>query len=76
MILANVVFPPDYGNLSAKAIHKILPYLKDGNKYSLACEYAGFRHSKNSLTKEEREKRVLKERIGYTSQEYVEKSSC
>ena len=63
VILADVVFPPDYGNLSAKAIHKILPYLKDGNKYSLACEYAGFRHSKNSLTKEEREKRVLKERL-------------
>ena len=27
--------------------------MKDGLDYSVACEYAGYRHSKNSLTKEE-----------------------
>ena len=63
VILADVMFQPDYGNLSAKAIHKILPYLKDGDRYDLACEYAGYRHSKNSLTKEERENRILKEKL-------------
>lgn len=63
VVLADVVFQSDYGNLSAKAIHRLLPYLREGNEYSLACGYAGYRHSKNSLTKEEREKRVLKARL-------------
>jgi CRISPR-associated endonuclease Csn1 len=35
---------PGYGNKSAKAIRRILPYLQQGLKYSDACEYAGFRH--------------------------------
>ncbi len=51
-VLAGVVFQPDYGSLSTKAIRKILPHLKDGLEYSVACEYAGYRHSKMSLTKE------------------------
>ena len=38
--------------------------MKDGNEYSLACAYAGYRHSAKSLTKEELEKRVLTDRIG------------
>lgn len=58
-ILAEVVFQPDYGSLSAKAIRKILPYMKDGLEYSVACEYAGYRHSKDSLTKEELDNKVL-----------------
>lgn len=62
-ILANVTFQPDYGSLSAKAMRKILPYMKEGNEYSVACEYAGYRHSKKSLTKDELEKKVLKERL-------------
>ncbi len=62
-LLAGVVFPDDYGNLSSKAIRKILPHLKDGLEYSVACEYAGYRHSKNSLTKEEIENKVLKEKL-------------
>ena len=62
-ILANVVFKPDYGSLSAKAIRKILPHLKDGNDYSVACEYAGYRHSKGSLTKEEIKNKVLKDKL-------------
>ena len=62
-LLANVVFASDYGNLSAKAIRKILPHLKDGNDYSVACEYAGYRHSKHSLTKEEIEAKALLPRL-------------
>lgn len=62
-ILAGVVFEQDYGSLSAKAIRKILPFLKDGLDYSVACEYAGYRHSKNSLTKEEIKNKVLKDRL-------------
>lgn len=58
-ILANVVFSDDYGSLSAKAIRKIYPYIKE-SKYSEACEMAGYRYSKQSLTKEENENRVLK----------------
>jgi CRISPR-associated endonuclease Csn1 len=51
VILANITFQDDYGSLSTKAMRKILPYLKEGNKYDIACEYAGYRHSKSSLTK-------------------------
>ncbi|MCM1168315.1 MAG: type II CRISPR RNA-guided endonuclease Cas9 [Bacteroides sp.] len=63
VILAAVTFQEDYGSLSAKAIRKIWPYLKGGNGYSLACEYAGYRHSKSSLNKEEIENRELKEKL-------------
>ena len=62
-ILANATFQPDYGSLSTKAIRKILPYLKEGNEFSLACEYAGYRHSKSSLTKKELEDKVLKDKL-------------
>ncbi len=62
-VLANVSFQDDYGSLSAKAIGKILPFLKEGNEYSLACEYAGYRHSKSSLTKEEMASKVLKDKL-------------
>jgi CRISPR-associated endonuclease Csn1 len=61
--LAGVVFSSDYGSLSSKAIRKILPHLKDGLDYSVACEYAGYRHSKHSLTKEEIENKVLKDKL-------------
>ena len=36
-ILASCKFLPDYGSLSAKAMRKILPYMKDGLEYSAAC---------------------------------------
>ena len=62
-VIANVVFKPDYASLSAKAIRKILPHLKDGNEYSVACEYAGYHHSKRSLTKEEIKEKVLKDQL-------------
>lgn len=62
-ILANITFQDDYGSLSAKAIHKILPHLKEGNQYDVACEYAGYRHSKSSLTKEEIANKALKDKL-------------
>ncbi len=71
-ILANISLQPDYSSLSTKAIRKILPYLKDGFAYGgrkelpsepSACEYAGYRHSKNSLTKEEIANKVLKDKL-------------
>lgn len=62
-ILANTTFLDDYGSLSAKAIRKILPHLKDGNQYDVACEYAGYNHSKLSLTKEEIVNKVLKDKL-------------
>ena len=63
IILANVAFQEDYGSLSAKAIRLILPHMKEGNQYNVACEYAGYRHSKSSLTKEEIENKVLKDKL-------------
>lgn len=62
-IIAGISFKPDYGSLSAKAIKKILPFMKAGNDYSLACEYAQYNHSKRSLTKEELEKKELKDHL-------------
>lgn len=62
-VLAGVVFQDDYSSLSSKAIRKILPHMKDGLEYSVACEYAGYRHSKNSLTKEEIANKVLKNKL-------------
>ncbi len=58
-MLANVSFQADYGSLSARAIKKILPYLKTGNEFSEACSLANYNHS-HSMTKEEQEKRSLK----------------
>lgn len=60
-ILANVAFNSDYGSLSAKAMRKIYPYLKESN-YSDACKMAGYNHS-SSITKEENENRVLKNKL-------------
>lgn len=65
-ILVNVVLQDDYGSLSTKAMRKIYPYIKE-NKYSEACELAGYRHSKHSLTKEELENRILKSKLDLLS---------
>ena len=62
-VLANVVFQDDYASLSSKAIKRILPYLKEGNIYSIACGYAGYKHSKDSLTKEEIDNKKLKNKL-------------
>lgn len=61
-VMSGIVFSDDYGSLSAKAIRKILPHLKEGNQYSVACEYAGYNHS-HSESKEEKENRVRKDRL-------------
>lgn len=61
-ILVNVALNSDYGNLSSKAIRKIIPYIKE-NKYSEACKLAGYNHSEASLTKEDNANRALKERL-------------
>jgi CRISPR-associated endonuclease Csn1 len=61
-VLANVSFLDDYGSLSAKAIRKIFPFIKE-NKFSTACDLAGFKHSKTSYTKDELVNRVLKPKL-------------
>ncbi|MHA3046706.1 type II CRISPR RNA-guided endonuclease Cas9 [Riemerella anatipestifer] len=60
--IANVSLQDDYGNLSTKAMRKIIPYLIDGNDYSEACALAGYNHS-NSLTKEENDSRELLDKL-------------
>jgi len=60
--LINISFKDDYGNLSAKAIKKIIPYLKAGHIYSEAATLAGYNHS-HSVTKEENENRILKDEL-------------
>lgn len=62
-IIAEVTFEPDYGNLSSRAIRKILPFMKEGNDYSTACSYAGYRHSRRSLTKNEIETKTYKDHL-------------
>ena len=62
-LLANLSFQPDYGSLCTKAIKNILPHLKEGNEFSVACTLAGYRHSKSSLTKDEKEQRVLIDKL-------------
>jgi len=51
-----------FGNKSAKAIRKILPYLIEGDGYSAAMSYGGYDHS-NSLTKDQNTKRELLDRL-------------
>ncbi len=46
-------FEAGYGNLSEKAIRKILPYLRKGCKYDEACKEAGYNHSSNKVEPEE-----------------------
>ncbi len=63
VMLSNVSFLSDYGNLSTKALRKILPFMKNGNEYSIACAYAGYKHSKSSLTREEIDNKILKDKL-------------
>ena len=51
-----------FGNKSARAIRRILPYLEKGFMYSEACNIAGYNHS-DSITKKQNEERILKERL-------------
>ncbi|MCF6269227.1 MAG: type II CRISPR RNA-guided endonuclease Cas9 [Melioribacteraceae bacterium] len=61
-LIASISLQDGYGNLSARAIRKILPYLKEGNTYDEACALANYNHSK-SLTKEEVETRELMDKL-------------
>lgn len=60
-ILANINLQNDYGSLSAKAIRKIFPFIKENN-YSEGCKLAGYNHS-SSITKEENDERPLKSKL-------------
>ena len=62
-VFAGITFEPDYGSLCAKAMRKILPYMKEGAVFSDACEKAGYRHSRRSLTKEEIADKLLQNHI-------------
>lgn len=59
--LMEINLDSDYGSLSAKAIRNILPYMKEGCRYDVACTYAGYRHSAASLNKAEIEQKELAE---------------
>lgn len=61
-ILANVTFADDYGSLSAKAMRKIYPHIKELH-FDKACFQAGYKHSASSLTKEEIANRPLKDKL-------------
>jgi len=61
-MLASITLQPDYGNLSSKAIRKVLPYLREGHTFSEACGMAGYNHS-NSLTAEELANRELQPKL-------------
>lgn len=61
-IMAKTTFEDDYGNLSVRAMRKILPYLQDGLKYSDAAEMAGYNHS-HSVTSEENLERKLLDKL-------------
>ena len=64
-VVADIKFPDGYGSLSAKAIQKILPFMKEGYQYSDACEKAGYKHSKRSLKKEENSERTLQHYLDF-----------
>lgn len=57
-----ITFRPDYGNLSSRAIRKLIPYMAEGQNYYEACKSVGYNHS-DSLTTEENEQRILKDII-------------
>lgn len=61
-ILAKVTFDEDYGNLSVRAMRRIIPYLQDGLKYDEAARLAGYDHS-HSVTSEENKERVLADQL-------------
>lgn len=60
-ILCKVSFANEYGNLSSKALRKLLPFMRQGMNYAEACQAAGYNHSVRSMTREELDKRELLE---------------
>ncbi len=61
-IISNISLQQDHGNLSARAIRKILPFMRKGDRYDEACVKAGYNHS-FSRTKEEQRSRELKDKL-------------
>jgi CRISPR-associated endonuclease Csn1 len=61
-ILAAVTLSDEYGNLSAKAMRRIYPYIRE-QPFDKAAANAGYRHSASSLTREEISNRPLKEKL-------------
>lgn len=68
-IIAGVSFGQEYGSLSAKAMRKIIPFLKAGHPFARTTEnlssatlLAGYNHS-SSKTKEENDNRELKVKL-------------
>ena len=62
-LLAKIDFSKGgFGNKSAKAMRKILPYLQEGHMYNIACLFAGYNHS-DFLTKEDNIARKLADKL-------------
>ena len=61
-VLLKVSFSDEYGSLSTKAMRRILPHLREGHPYDIACTYAGYNHS-HAITAEENLQRELKTRL-------------
>lgn len=59
-VLAEVAFEDSYGNLSVKAIRKILPHLQAGLDYSQACEKPDINIRVGRLQRRVRSKGILK----------------
>lgn len=49
-VMGQITLINDYGNLSSKAIRKMIPHIKE-LQYNEAAAAAGYRHSKHSLTR-------------------------
>ena len=62
-VLAQTTFQSDYGSLSTKAMCRLLPHLRQGLRYDEACALEYKTHSKQSLTKEELDKKEYKDRL-------------
>ena len=45
IIAKKVGYTPDFGNVSTRAIRKMLPHLQAGKMYSDACDAAGYQHT-------------------------------
>jgi CRISPR-associated endonuclease Csn1 len=51
--IVDIDLPDDYGNLSLKAINKILPFLEDGLIYNIACDGAGYKFANIEIEKKQ-----------------------
>lgn len=60
-LFVNIQLQNDYGNLSTKAIRKMMPFLQEGHQYYNAKKLAKYKDT--SITKEENLKRELKDQL-------------